>query len=195
MLIATTSITGSDWFLLTVGVILGAIASILLSSVFQTASDRFVFRARAKLASRDTARRTVDGIWRSRYVYSSSEVPDTDLVDEHLLVLKTHRGGIRAASLESEKGSNLTVELDIEGSVATGSWRELTPQRQRAYHGACQLVLNHTGDELTGVWTGFSRTGTVGTGEWTMRRLSDSTSRKSRRKLEKSEELAWRKRL
>lgn len=191
---------GLDWTAILVSGAVGAAFSVVLAivavSLFQAHMDRAVFRLHSRTRRGRTRARMIDGIWRSRYVYESSDAGSKKLVDEHVLLLKHSRGGIRGNSLRaSHARSALSFDLELEGETCTGLWRELTEETGRLYHGACQLKLSATGDALTGVWIGFSRAGAIRHGDWTMTRIDSRTSRWAQRRHKDHRGLAWRREL
>jgi hypothetical protein len=134
--------------------------------------------------------RSLSGIWRTRYIYESSR-QDGLFEDEYLVVLKQGRHGIRGKSLKRAEGSNLSLDLDVDHSVLTGTWTEFTPDQQRAYHGTCQLLLNAPGNVLDGKWMGCRSDGMIEVGPWQWHRLDTSTGRRSKRRYLAEVELAW----
>ena len=104
--------------------------------------------------------------------------------DEYLIVLKQGRWRVRGRSLKRPEESQLRLELTLERAVLTGIWSEHTPSSGRAYHGACQLVLNSTRDTLEGRWLGYDRNDEVGEGPWRWDRVDTQTNRKAKRRFE-----------
>ena len=187
-----------DWISIFVSGAVGAVFSVALAivavSLFQAHMDRVVVRLRSRTPRGRTRERTLDGIWLSRYIYESSDAGALELVDEHVLVLRHFRGGIRGHSIpRSDARSALTLSLELEGDTCTGLWREVTAETGRLYHGACQLKLTTTRDALAGIWIGFSRTGPIRSGDWTMKRLENETGWLARRRHKDESGLAWRK--
>jgi len=184
-----------DWASILIGAVVGAGLGVLLGlpavSLFQPYVDRTVERARRGLDGHATAALPLDGIWRSSYEYTTAEQPELILVDEHFLEVRERRRALAAKSLPRATASALSLSLDIDGSVLTGTWREHTPTR-REYHGACQFELNPTRDEARGVWLGFSRTRGVLSGTWVLRREGYALDRRTRSRYRDRADLAWR---
>jgi hypothetical protein len=72
--------------------------------------------------------------------------------------------------------------LAIEGSVATGSWRETTSPggyyKGATYHGTLQLIAEPSGHRMRGMWLGFGRDFVVNSGRWDLV-LEDASAEKS----------------
>lgn len=168
----------------------GGLAGVLLERMVGRPLDRLAFRVQRIWRGPHAEPRALNGIWKARYTYESS-VTQGRLEDEYLIVLKQGRGGVTGRSIKRPEGSKLTLELELERSMATGTWQELTPESQRAYHGACQLRLNSTGDRLEGRWLGFRRDDMIEDGPWTWQRLDKRTSWRTRRRYENQPGLAW----
>lgn len=170
--------------------LVGAMLSVLAQSLFGSFFDHLLFRIQARFDIGTDRHRSLSGIWRGRYEYPSSE-SESILVDEYFIVLRDHRGGVSGKSLPRPEGSILTLALELEGAVVTGTWRESTASSQRTYHGTCQLMLNSTGDALEGEWTGYSRKNTIQHGPWKLQRVAHGVGRKNRRPYENRDDLAW----
>ncbi|GAB3494343.1 hypothetical protein [Amycolatopsis cihanbeyliensis] len=121
----------------------------------------------------DSATATVDGdlsgIWHSHYIFTSTGRAK-DLAGEHYVV--THHRGNRftGESVPAENGSQLNLDLTLNGSVATGTWSERTSPagyyRGSVYHGALQLVIDPMGKTMRGMWVGFDREFAVDSNTW-----------------------------
>jgi hypothetical protein len=113
----------------------------------------------------------LSGIWHSRYVYPSTGRARR-LQGEHYVVLRQQGSTLIGQSLSNSTGSRLRLELAVERSVATGTWREQTSPtgyyRGAAYHGTLQLVVDPAGRHMRGLWLGFGRDFTINSGEWTL---------------------------
>lgn len=114
-------------------------------------------------------RRNHSGVWLSRYEYFSSG-RDGEFVGQHYVVLLQHGNRLTARSLPGSSDSPLTMDLEIDGHVATGTWTEQTATdgyyRGARYHGAVQLLVEPTGRRMTGKWVGFGKEFDVNTGPW-----------------------------
>jgi hypothetical protein len=118
------------------------------------------------------AHRNYSGVWLSRYEYFSSG-RDPAFTGLHYVVLLQHGNRLTARSLpngSSNPNSPLTMDLEIDGHVATGTWTEQTATdgyyRGARYHGAIQLLVEPTGRRMTGKWVGFGKEFDVNTGPW-----------------------------
>jgi hypothetical protein len=118
------------------------------------------------------AHRNYSGVWLSRYEYFSSG-RDAAFTGSHYVVLLQHGNRLTARSLpngSSNPNSPLTMDLEIDGHVATGTWTEQTASdgyyRGARYHGAIQLLVEPTGRRMTGKWVGFGKEFDINTGPW-----------------------------
>lgn len=122
------------------------------------------------------------GIWCSHYEYTSEDDPNGN-ESEHYVVFRQSRSHVIGKSLPKPEGSFLTLELELEGSQLTGSWREMTSKR-RLYRGAVQLQLDETRTSMSGIWVGFARTRPHQIGQWRFERVEHEIGRKTRRRFE-----------
>jgi DNA-binding transcriptional regulator YiaG len=118
------------------------------------------------------AHRNYSGVWLSRYEYFSSG-RDAAFTGLHYVVLLQHGNRLTARSLpngSSNPNSPLTMDLEIDGHIATGTWTEQTATdgyyRGAHYHGAIQMLVEPTGRRMTGKWVGFGKEFDVNTGPW-----------------------------
>jgi hypothetical protein len=88
------------------------------------------------------------------------EIPsDADLV----------QADVRVRASWSALGKLYEMDGTIErGNVLTGRWRD--SRVGPTYFGSFQLLIDPLGNEMTGVWVGWSRTGIVRSGDWRWRR-------------------------
>lgn len=168
----------------------GVVLTLIVERTLGPGLDRLIFAIKQK-RSQGTDPAPISGIWRASFLYRSSESSET-LVDEYLMVLRRGIGGIRGFSIENTQRSSLTLSLQAEGEVLTGTWRERTPGSARGYHGVCQLLLRPTGDLMEGKWVGFTRTREVGHGPWEYQRLTVKTGWITRRRYKNARGLRWR---
>lgn len=109
------------------------------------------------------------GIWHSAYRYTSDSRRGL-FENEHFVRLERQDDGYYVESLPNDSKSRLTMRLKVEGSVATGTWREQTSPdgyyKGALYHGAIQLVIVDSGQSLRGKWVGFGKNQTVNVGAW-----------------------------
>lgn len=113
--------------------------------------------------------RNYSGVWLSRYEYFSSG-RDSAFTGLHYVVLLQHGNRLTVRSLPGSSDSPLTMDLEVDGHVATGTWTEQTASegyyRGARYHGAIQLLVEPTGRRMTGKWVGFGKEFDVNTGPW-----------------------------
>lgn len=90
--------------------------------------------------------------------------------DEHFVRMTYRDGRLHCVSLPHADKSELTIDLSLEGSVATGTWREVTSMTGhyggRTYHGAIQLVADDDWHSLRGKWVGVGSDLAVNVGSW-----------------------------
>ncbi|WP_051061846.1 helix-turn-helix transcriptional regulator [Nocardiopsis chromatogenes] len=120
------------------------------------------------------------GVWRSRYLYtSSSRGPQQG---EHYVVLRQDGPRLLGQSLPHTTGSRLELTLTISGMVASGTWSEKTSPtghyRGAEYHGTLQLLVNPSGREMAGRWVGFGKNFKVNTGEWDLTWVDHAVSQR-----------------
>ncbi|MET8555785.1 XRE family transcriptional regulator [Streptomyces sp. NPDC004959] len=123
----------------------------------------------AQPSSDTRTRSNYSGVWLSRYEYFSSG-RDATFTGLHYVVLLQHGGRLTARSLPGSSDSPLTMDLEVDAHVATGTWTEQTATsgyyRGARYHGAIQLLIEPTGRRMSGKWVGFGREFDVNTGPW-----------------------------
>ncbi|MFF0144449.1 hypothetical protein ATK36_3374 [Amycolatopsis sulphurea] len=109
------------------------------------------------------------GIWHSRYVFPSTGRGKT-FAGEHYVVLRQQGTRLIGQGLPHRLGSRLRLELVVDKSVATGTWREQTSPtgyyKGATYHGTVQMVVDPAGRRMSGMWLGFGRDFTINSGEW-----------------------------
>lgn len=123
------------------------------------------------------------GIWLSRYEYYSSG-RDGTFTGAHYVVLVQHGNRIAGRSLpdsSSNPDSPLTLDLEVDRNVVTGTWTERTAAdgyyQGARYHGAIQLLVEPTGRRMAGKWVGFGKEFDVNTGPWELVFTDASTSK------------------
>ncbi|MFD7444376.1 XRE family transcriptional regulator [Streptomyces sp. NPDC059909] len=120
-------------------------------------------------AEPQSAHRNYSGVWLSRYEYFSSG-RDSAYTGQHYVVVLQHGNRLTVRSLPGSSDSPLTMDLEVDGHVATGTWTEQTATegyyRGARYHGAIQLLVEPTGRRMTGKWVGFGKEFDVNTGPW-----------------------------
>ena len=120
------------------------------------------------------------GIWRSRYEYFSSG-RRAAYEGLHMALLLQQGSALSVQSLKGSSRSAMSMSLDIDGAVVTGSWVERTnPDGYylgARYHGAIQLLVDPTGRRMSGKWVGFGKDGDINTGPWALTFVEASISR------------------
>jgi len=120
------------------------------------------------------------GVWLSTYEYFSSG-REGSFKNSHYVVLLQRDDRATIRSLNGPAKSLLTMELQIEGSVVTGTWAEETERdgyyRGAKYFGAIQMVADPTGRRMVGKWVGFGKEMETNTGPWVLTFIDESTSR------------------
>ncbi|SFD76086.1 hypothetical protein SAMN05421773_12826 [Streptomyces aidingensis] len=114
-------------------------------------------------------RGSFSGVWLSRYEYYSSSRENTR-TGLHYVVILQHGGRLTVRSLPGSSGSPLSMDLEADGNVLTGTWSEQTAPdgyyQGARYHGAVQLLVEPTGRRMAGKWVGIGKDFDVNTGPW-----------------------------
>ncbi len=125
------------------------------------------------------------GIWHSRYTYFSTG-RNAEFEGEHYVVLREDGGSLAGRSLPATNGSNLELDLAVEGSIATGTWTERTSPsgyyEGATYNGTFQLLIDPTRRSMTGKWLGFGKHFDINTGDWQLNWVEGSTSPQAQRR-------------
>ncbi|WP_329131760.1 XRE family transcriptional regulator [Streptomyces sp. NBC_01476] len=120
------------------------------------------------------------GVWLSRYEYFSSG-RDGSFIGVHHVVILQHGDRLTVRSLPGSSDSPLTMDLEIDRNIVTGTWTEQTATdgyyRGARYHGAIQLLVEPTGRRMSGKWVGFGKEFDVNTGPWELVLQDASTTR------------------
>lgn len=137
---------------------------------------------------RTSGRGPLTGIWKSRYEYVSSSRDGQTFSSEHYVMVIQRGSRVQIRSLP-DSSSDVMMDMSADGQVLTGSWREITEPggyyKGAVYHGAIQVVVDHTGRRMTGQWAGFNRDGKVDTGPWTLDLVSADTGKDAVRQFSK----------
>lgn len=124
------------------------------------------------------------GIWRSRYTYRSSQRKG-EFETEHYVVARQSGEKVTAESVPHSTGSQVGLDLVLDGAIASGRWWERTPKTSSyhgaSYHGVIQLVIDPRGQRLGGRWLGFNSKYEIGDGLWELECVDSSTSSQSQR--------------
>jgi hypothetical protein len=110
----------------------------------------------------------LSGLWESTYTYSGGE-------GRHRLNLIQNGNAVSAQSLKNDDGSTVSMELELNGSVLSGSWGESTSPEGRYegkfFEGLVVFILNQSGTGAEGLWIGPNRDDThVNYGSWILNR-------------------------
>jgi len=115
------------------------------------------------------------GIWLSAYTYESSGRGETFTSRHYVMVLQ--RGGRLMVRSLPASGSQLSMDLSVNGKVVTGTWTEQTRgdgyYRGALYHGALQMIEQDDAQMLIGQWVGFGKEGEINTGAWSLTLVDD----------------------
>jgi hypothetical protein len=120
------------------------------------------------------------GVWLSRYEYFSSG-RDGSFIGKHYVVILQHGDLLTVRSLPGSSDSPLTMNLQIDRNIVTGTWTEQTAvngyYRGARYHGAIQLLVEPTARRMAGKWVGFGKEFDINTGPWELVLQDASTNR------------------
>ncbi|MGW4198593.1 XRE family transcriptional regulator [Streptomyces sp. NPDC005004] len=137
----------------------------------------------ATTAAQTAPRGNHSGIWLSTYEYFSSG-RDNSFTGKHYVVLLQHGNRLTGRSLPQgslNPDSPLTLDLQVEGNIVTGTWNEKTASegyyRGARYFGAVQMLVEPTGRRMAGKWVGFGKEFDVNTGPWELRFMDADTSK------------------
>lgn len=128
----------------------------------------------------------LSGVWKCTFWFPSN---DHDGEDSAEYVLEAYQRGSKLSmdSRPRPQGGHMTVNLNVEAKLATGSWIESTNPDSDfeglIYTGAMQLIVKDDGTVMDGGWVGAGRErlddGTFETrmynGRWLMERLDESS--------------------
>jgi len=127
----------------------------------------------------------LSGVWRCRFWYPSNE-GEGESVAEYVMEVFQRGSKLSMDSRPRPQGGHMTVNLNVDGNLATGSWIESTNPdtsfQGLIYSGAMQLLIKDDGATMDGGWVGAGREhledGSYETrmynGRWLMERLDES---------------------
>ncbi len=119
------------------------------------------------------------GIWRSEYNYYSSG-RQQQFTGVHYVVVRQTSSALVAESLQHSTGSELVLNLALDGLFATGTWEERTSPRGyykgAIYRGAIQLLAAPSQTKMMGKWFGFGQSFGINTGDWQLTLESRNTT-------------------
>ncbi|MFF9647885.1 helix-turn-helix domain-containing protein [Streptomyces sp. NPDC014622] len=120
------------------------------------------------------------GVWLSRYEYFSSGRGET-YTGLHYVVVLQHASRLTVRSLPGSSDSILTMDLELDGAVVTGTWTEQTASdgyyNGARYHGAIQMLIEPTGRRIAGKWLGYGKDFEINSGPWELIFQAASTSK------------------
>lgn len=121
----------------------------------------------------------LSGIWLSLYTFTSSG-RGSDFTSQHYVMVLQEGGQLMIRSLPASE-SMVSMELTVNGRIATGTWTERTRgdgyYRGAVYTGAIQLVEDETEDGVfRGRWLGFGKAGEINDGPWSLLRVDDAVT-------------------
>jgi hypothetical protein len=110
----------------------------------------------------------LSGVWKSEYSFYS-DGRGQELASMHYVVIRQQGNALSIESLPHSTGSELRMELALDGMSATGTWEEKTSPtgyyRGAVYRGAMQLLVE-SGGQMTGRWLGFGKRFQINNGAW-----------------------------
>jgi hypothetical protein len=109
------------------------------------------------------------GIWRSEYGYYSTRRNQHNS-DTHYVVVRQAGDAVTIESLRHSTGSELRLNVAVDGMFATGTWEERTSPtgyyKGAIYRGAIQLLVSPSLTAMTGKWIGFGKNFSINNGDW-----------------------------
>ncbi|MFI5729788.1 hypothetical protein ACIA49_06660 [Kribbella sp. NPDC051587] len=151
--------------------VLSRIAELYQCSMADLVADLADF---SRLDAAHAAGGDLTGSWLSRYSYYSSGRKE-ELCGTHTVRLRHSGGRVLGTNDPAEGESRLTLDLSLNGAIATGTWAERTSSvgyyRGALYHGTIQLVVSPQGGSMSGRWLGFDKEFNVNSGDWRLERL------------------------
>jgi transcriptional regulator with XRE-family HTH domain len=121
----------------------------------------------------------LSGIWRSEYGYYSSR-RDQHNTDTHYVVVRQAGDALTIESLRHSTGSELKLNVSLDGMFATGTWEEKTSPtgyyKGAIYRGAIQLLVSPSLTAMTGKWIGFGKNFSINNGDWSFTLETRDTS-------------------
>jgi transcriptional regulator with XRE-family HTH domain len=122
----------------------------------------------------------LSGIWLSEYTYYSSGRDET-FTSRHYVMLLQRGARLMVRSMPAS-ASQLSMDLSVNGKVATGTWAEETQPggyyRGAVYTGAIQLLEESEG-YLAGQWVGFGKESEVNNGPWVFTQVDDRVDKEA----------------
>lgn len=136
-------------------------------------------------------RPSIAGIWLSEYEYETSSRRGEQQTSGHYLVLRKRDSEWIGISRPQRHGSKLEVRGIIDRDrLFTAFWQEWTSGK-KLYHGAFQLIIDPVATSMRGLWVGFNRRSTIGTGIWRMTLITRRTDPKTMRQYDYADPDKW----
>lgn len=111
------------------------------------------------------------GIYLSDYEYVSSGRDHAAYHGRHYVMLLERGPRLMVRSLPAAE-SQLSIDLNANGQVVTGTWTEQTKAdgyyRGAVYTGAIQMLHDEDARSFAGKWVGFGKEHEVNTGAWSL---------------------------
>lgn len=103
----------------------------------------------------------LSGIWHSTYWYPSNQKPGVQETSEYTVTVHQSGNKLVMESLPNNIKAHMTINLTLDGSLATGNWYENTSPHGEfegmVYSGAVQLIVGEDGSRMEGQWVGIGR--------------------------------------
>lgn len=121
----------------------------------------------------------LSGIWRSEYSYYSSR-RNQHYTEAHYVVMRQSDSALAIESLRHSSGSELRLDVAVDGMFATGTWEERTSPtgyyKGAIYRGAIQLLVAPSLTSMSGKWIGFGKNFRINNGDWSFTLETRSTT-------------------
>lgn len=134
----------------------------------------------------------LSGVWLSSYTYRSSG-RDAAYTSKHYVTVLQRGARLNVRAMPASK-SQVSMDLAVNGQVATGTWAEETERggyyRGAVYTGAIQLLEKDGGTRLEGTWVGFGKEGDVNTGPWSLTLVDEHLDTETREQWNRAPEEA-----
>ena len=105
----------------------------------------------------DETKHVLSGTWQCTHWYPSEDDSNEESMT-HVMTAHQHGNTLVLQSVPDGEQSYLLVHLNVDGSVASGSWHETTRRQDGydgpEYSGAGQLVISPDGKSMAGLWAG-----------------------------------------
>jgi hypothetical protein len=154
------------------GPILALVVTLLLSEPLKNRLAPLV----AKLGSKREV--GVTGQWKATFTYGPSDETFVEAIEiSSLFGVFVGRVIPHADTYPELKRNEKSKPLRLRGEVKdnryfTGVW--FHPLRRSHFHGAFELLIHQNGEQMNGMWLGYSeRKNTIESGDWTWERLDD----------------------